>query len=314
MRKFTLLMAFVFCTAMITTAQNNASSNQKADPLAFSQGESGNIVHPSTFGKGVGDVMSQLTTAPIHAWGVGFDGQYLYFTDPFGSDGTTIHQYDLSGNPTGYTINGDFGGPSWIGDMASDGTLLYCCNVGGDNAINVFDIATGALVNTLTGDWAYTSQRGLAYDAIHNEFYIGGWNSNKIWRVDATGATISEFDFSSISGLAWNPTGGPSGAGSLWVVANTTDDLVTELDPNNGWATLQTFNIPNGSQYSGAGLEMNSDGNLWVVNQSDEVVYLVDSGDTSPNPASVPLSNWALVFSMILISGFVIIRYTKFFG
>ncbi len=314
MRKFTLLLALVFCSAIITTAQNNAISNQQINPLAFSQGVSGNTVHQPTSGKGVGDVISQMTTAPVHAWGVAFDGQYLYFTDPFGSNGTTIHQYDLSGNSTGYTIDGNYGGNSWVGDMASDGTLLYCCNVGGDNAINVYNIASGALVNTLTGDWSFESQRGLAYDAVHNEFYIGGWNSNNIWRVDASGTTISEFAFAGISGLAWSPTGGPNGTGSLWVSISNANDLVTEVDPNNGWGTIQSFVIPDGSGYSGAGLGMNSDGNLWVVNQSNEIVYLVDSGASAPPPPNVPLSNWALVISIILISGFVIIRHTSFFS
>ncbi|MCK5776186.1 MAG: hypothetical protein KAH25_08420, partial [Bacteroidales bacterium] len=87
-------------------------------------------------------------------------------------------------------------------------------------------------------------------------------------------------------------------------------DLVTELDPNNGWATIQSFVIPNGLQHSGAGLGVNADGNLWVVNQSNQIVYLVDGDATPP---SVPLSNWALIFGFILITGFIIIRQTKLF-
>ena len=124
------------------------------------------------------------------------------------------------------------------------------------------------------------------------------------------GTTIDEFPFDGVSGLAWSPNGGPMGNGSLWVVANTPSDLVTELDPNNGWAELQSFVIPDGVQYSGAGLEIDASGALWVVNQQNEVVYLVDSGIAY----EVPLSNWALLISIVLIIGFVAIRQTRIFG
>ena len=306
MKKLSLLMVLLICGAMFTMAQN---SSQTTDPYATSTGVSGDVQHST---KAMGDVLSQITPTGIHAWGVAYDGSFLYLTDPYGapSIGTTVYQYDLAGNPTGYTIDANVGGLAWVGDMATDGGLLYCTSVGGDNAINVFDIATGALTNTLTGAWAGISQRGLAHDAANDEFYIGGWNSNNIWRVDATGTMISEFPFMGVSGLAWSPFGGPTGNGSLWVVANESADLVTELDPNNGWATIQSFVIPNGLQHSGAGLGVNADGNLWVVNQSNQIVYLVDGDATPP---SVPLSNWALIFGFILITGFIIIRQTKLF-
>ena len=202
-------------------------------------------------------------------------------------------------------INADYGGPSWIGDLATDDVNIYACNVGGDNAINVFNIATGALVNTITGDWTSISQRGLAYDASAHEFYIGGWNSNQIWRTDASGNTIEIIPAGGVAGLAWDPIGGPAGTGSLWVVNNDPSDIVTELDPNNSWATLRTFPIPNGSGYSGAGLDINHVNNLWVTNQSDDNLYLVEVDNAGP----VPLNNWALGITIMLMMSFVIYRY-----
>ncbi|OYT15300.1 MAG: hypothetical protein B7C24_13825 [Bacteroidetes bacterium 4572_77] len=257
MRKLNLIMAFVLCGAMFTIGQNASdNASQQKNSLATSQGVSGSVSHQQNNSKAFGDVITQIDPTSIHAWGAAFDGTFLYFTDPYGSGnvGTTVYQYDLSGAPTGYTIDANVGAPTWVGDMASDNGLLYCTNVGGDNAINVFNISSGSLVNTITGDWTGTSQRGLAHDAVNDEFYIGGWNSNTLWRVDATGTTISELAFPGISGLAWSPNGGPMGNGSLWVVANSVDDLVTELDPNNGYATLQSFVIPDGAGSSGAGL------------------------------------------------------------
>ena len=307
MKKITLLIAVVLSLSMVSMAQNTNGSLDNS--LATTLEPAGSISNNVSGTRDLGDVLDQVSPANLQAWGVGFDGQYLYFSDPFGTPGTngqTVYQYNMDGTATGYTIDASAGSPSWIGDMASDGTLLYCCNVGGDNAINVFNIATGALVNTLTGAWTITSQRGLAYDANNNEFYIGGWNSNQIWHIDATGVTIEVIPFNAVSGLAWNPTGGPSGSGSLWVAVNASGDLVTEIDPNNGWAALQTFVIPNGSDFSGAGLEINSAGNFWVVNQSDEMVYLVDSNS---GVASVPVSNWALAIGLLLISGFIVVRF-----
>jgi hypothetical protein len=315
MKKFIMLAAFLLYWVTLTVAQNESSQTiQNLDPLALSQGVSGNVVHHQTGDKNMGDILSQISPTSMHAWGVAFDGQFLYFTDPYqtGNDQHTIYQYDLNGNPTGYTISANFGGPAWIADMACDGNTIYCCNVSGNNAINSFDIATGTLQNTITGDWAFESQRGLAFDAAHNEFYIGGWNSDKIWRVDAsTGVTISEFAFENVSGLAWNPFGGPTGNGSLWVAGNTVDDLVTEIDPNNGWAVIQNYIIPNGVDYSSAGLEVDNSGNLWTVNQSNEIVYLIDT-DSAPPAPTIPVSNWAIILTLMLISGFILIRYTNF--
>jgi hypothetical protein len=176
---------------------------------------------------------------------------------------------------TGNTITLSLG-QAWIGDMASDGTYLYCCLVGPPNDIAKINLSDGSLVGTITGAWTVISQRGLAYDAVNDEFYIGGWNSNQIWRVDGSGATISTTAFTGVSGLAWHPQGGPDGTGSLWVAANTASSNVTEVDPNNGWATLQSFAMPGGTSYSSAGLALDPTGALWVPNQGNNTVYLVD--------------------------------------
>jgi hypothetical protein len=256
--------------------ESDISYGKVANTLAFNRSSAGDVVNSAAGIRDYGDVMAEVTPAGVQPWGVAFDGEFLYVTDPFGSAGTVINQFNVDGSATGYTIDGSAGGPSWVGDMASDGTYIYACNVGGDNAINVYDIASGALVNTVTGAWTVTSQRGLAYDEYNAEYYIGGWNSNNIWRTDDVGATIDEFGFAGVSGLAYHPAGGPNADGSLWISANTADDLVTETDPNAGWPNLQDFVIPSAAGYSGAGLGLNSDGMLWVVNQSNGIIYLVD--------------------------------------
>jgi hypothetical protein len=171
-------------------------------------------------------------------------------------------------------------GQSYIGDMTSDGDYLYGCLVGGPNTIVKIDLATGETLETITGAWTVNSQRGLAADFVNEEFYIGGWNSNQIWRTTFNGSTISTYDFNGVSGLAWHPWGGPEAEGSLWVVESSPNDLVTEIDPNNNWATIQSFTIPGAVGYSGAGAEIKisseNQGALWITNASDNTIYLVD--------------------------------------
>ncbi|HEY6020287.1 MAG TPA: T9SS type A sorting domain-containing protein, partial [Candidatus Paceibacterota bacterium] len=228
----------------------------------------------------VGDVISSFPApSPIGlCWGICDDGSNLWITDP-NISATNIYQVDYDGVNTGVVITVSLG-QSWVGDMVSDGTYIYGCLVGGPNTIVKVDIETGETVEQITGAWTVTSQRGLGADFNNEEYYIGGWNSNQIWRVDATGATISTFGFSGISGLAWHPMGGPEQAGSLWIMVNAGSDLCTEVDPNNAWATIQSFVMPNDQGYSGAGAEikrsMPNGGAIWLCNQSNNTVYLVD--------------------------------------
>ena len=79
--------------------------------------------------------------------------------------------------------------------MVTDGEFLYGCLVGGPNSIVKVDMATGETVGTIGGDFTTTSQRGISADFDNEEFYIGGWNSNQIWRTDFEGTTISTFGF-----------------------------------------------------------------------------------------------------------------------
>jgi DNA-binding beta-propeller fold protein YncE len=250
------------------------------------------------------DILQSFTVpAPLTMpWGIAHDGQYLYITDAMGHP-NTIYVVNPSGTLNGRTITVNEG-QVWIGDMASDGTYLYACLVGGSNNIVKINIATGNVVQTISGDWNYEGQRGLAYDKARNEFYIGGWNSDKIWRVSAsTGATISSFNFTDVCGLAWHPKGGPGKQGSLWVVANSDPSTITELDPHNSWATLKLASFP-GASYAGAGAEIDPSGALWVANQSDLKLYKIDLAEPT-----VPVANWVIVAAFMLILSISILRF-----
>ena len=94
-----------------------------------------------------------------------------------------------------------------------------------------------------------------------------------------------------ISGLAWNPA-----VGQVWMATNSPTDTIFRVDPNT-CATVSTLNHPN-PFFNGAGLEMDESGNLWMIGQSPNTAYLVDSGVPafsdvpwiSENPASGTLA------------------------
>jgi hypothetical protein len=266
--------------------QSDITFGQVNDVNAFTRKGAHDVVN-NQGSRAVGDILDQFSISGLGmTWGSGFDGTYMYLTDPV-SNPTTIYQFNTDGTATGTTFTVNVG-QNWIADMASDGTYLYALMVGGPNNIQVIDIATGNVVNTIGGSWTSVSQRGLAYDALADEFYVGGWNTDNIYRLDASGNVLSQTSFGAVSGLTWHPQGGPDGTGSLWVMINASTSTCTEVDPNNGWAPLQGFNQPGDNSYGGAGLALNSDGNLWIPNMNENVVYLVDTEE----PLSGGPSGW----------------------
>ena len=218
----------------------------------------------------------------ISPWGVGFDKANVWISDV---DALEDHEITTEGVRLG-SFNCSSWIGSWPGDLAYDGQYLWQVNVGGDNGIYQLDPATGAVVNSIHDpnyNWDATSQRGLAYDPSEDVFYVGGWNDDMVYRIKGLswnnpGEVLSSFSFMSVSGLGWHP------AGSLWIAINGTPDIIYKVNPING-TILSQFAAPGvGDGYWGAGLEVDNDGNLWVVCQDNNTVYLVDSGE--------PLFTW----------------------
>ena len=165
--------------------------------------------------------------------------------------------------------------------MAPVGANEMCqLDVGGDNGIHCWDTNSGATTRSITGGFAWTgiSQRGLAYRPDDDSFYVGGWNEGILYHVagfsHATpGAVLGQCSPAdpNISGLAWNPA-----VGQVWMATNSPTDTIYRVDPTT-CATVSTLNHPN-PFFNGAGLEMNEDGNLWMIGQTPNTAYLVDSG------------------------------------
>jgi Malectin domain/Viral BACON domain len=211
------------------------------------------------------------------AWGVGYTGNVWLSDVPTNNRN---HEFTVLGAATGRNWPAPWAGV-WPGDMAYDtsNNCMAQVNVGGDNGIYCWNINTGAVVYSITGafPWTSISQRGLAYRADDNSFYIGGWNQGVLYHVRGRGAGQGEVIGScnpadpNISGLAWNPA-----FGIVWAATNSPTDTIYRLHPST-CAVQGTLPHPSPG-FAGAGLEMDAVGNLWMIDQSPNAVYLIESG------------------------------------
>lgn len=226
----------------------------------------------------MGDVLrSWVAPSPmVDPWGVGFDNANVWLSDYYSDQ-----DYQIS---TEGVLLSSFSCAPWIGtwpaDLAWDGQYLWQVNVGGDNGIYQLNPSNGAVINSIHDPnhvWDSISQRGLAYDRVEDVFYVGGWNQDMVYRIKGLswsnpGEILSSFSFINVSGLGWHPSG------TLWIAINDYVDMIYQVDPQNG-TVLNQFAAPGaGDGYWGAGLEVDNEGNLWVICQDNNFVYQLDSG------------------------------------
>lgn len=254
-------------TVVDLNARNARDAFEPVSPAAIS------TITPAA----AGDVLASFPSPVGFAWGIG-QSSNLWL-----SDINTMKNFETT--TSGQLTDVSFTTP-WAGDFAADmaydftrGTMCQLA-VGADNGIHCWDTTNGNQVSSLTGSpWSNVSQRGLAYKSSDDTFYVGGWNEGIIYHVaglsHATpGALISSCTPSdwAISGLAYNEA-----MDVLWMATNSETDTIYELNPQD-CTVLSTLAPPQGGSFQGAGLEMDAEGNLWVVSQSPNTVYLVDSG------------------------------------
>jgi subtilisin family serine protease len=232
-----------------------------------------------------GDVIRSWSSNPLTlGWGVGYTGNVWISDVDAGGCGPTCVNTEFT--PLGAQTGRHWPTPwasFWPADMALANGSLCQINVGNgsaDNGIYCWDPNTGATTGLITGNfpWTQISQRGVAYRASDDSFYVGGWNEGVLYHVKGLsypdkGAVISSCNppDPNISGLAYNPA-----ANIVWEATNSPTDTVYELNPDT-CAVIATLAHPNPG-FNGAGLEMDEQGNLWMVSQNAHLVYLVDSG------------------------------------
>jgi hypothetical protein len=235
------------------------------EPLGWSASSTGNVIRSFT------------PQGMQNLWGVGYTGN-LWLSDPWA---LIDYEFTPEGTPTTRKWYANWTG-SWAADMAYDSKRKLVCQVkvGDDNGIYCWDPDTGEIVDSIVGSfpWADWSPRGLAYRADDDSLYVGGWNEGVIYHIKGLAAADKGTVISSckpsdsmISGLAFN-----NSLGVLWMSTNSYTDAIYELNPDD-CTVLSTLAHPKPG-YNGAGLEMDEEGNLWMVAQYPMTAYLIESG------------------------------------
>ena len=243
-----------------------------------------------------GNVLNAYPTQLAAGWGVAFDTDagdfWISNAGELGGDNLE-YRYTTDGNQTGDTIDDS----AWVEGFAADGAfnartgMLWRVNAGGDNCLYEIDpffrAATGNKICPLP--WSGISQRGLAYDVLTDTYYAGGWNEGVIYHVDGAGTVLdSTFVAIPISGLAFN-----SRTGHLFALTNHGPPPQAMLDvfvfdTRNGMSVVGGFNVTQSGQpipgllaFGGAGMEIDCAGRLWLVDQSSQTIFEVESGEST---------------------------------
>jgi hypothetical protein len=240
------------------------------------------LMVPSLSHAAPGDVLTSWWPAGLsEPWGLGYTGT-LWVSDAFTD---TNYEFASNGTPSGRAWR-----PSWVRNFPADMTYLpaqgWLCqvNVSGDNGIHCWDPNTGTETDAIVGafSWTSASQRGLAYRASDDTFYVGGWNQGVVYLVKGLsyadrGTVVDQCmpPVQNIAGLAYN-----AASNVLWAATNGETDTIYQLRLNptqDNCEVLGTLPHPQPG-WNGAGLEMDENGNLWMVSYNSGIIFLVDSG------------------------------------
>ncbi len=223
-------------------------------------------------------------------WGFGCVGMFtewsFWVSTVFTYSPSQNVEFGLGKVPTGVAWRANWAASSWPGDMTYDGTMNWQVNVGGDNDLYGWSPATGEVIDTIydpDGIWDGTSQRGVAYDAAEDVFYIGGWNDNLVYKIkgrswDRPGEIITAWSLNNIAGIAFNHS-----RRTVMVALNNTTNDVVEFDPYTS-VILNVYSFGWMGGYALAGAEMDADGKFWVVSMNQNKAYAIDvpGGDIPP--------------------------------
>ena len=247
----------------------NLSSRDARSAGRTSPGAAGHVT-------ATGEVVAEWDTGMTLPWGVGYHDSTVTISDP-------EELLDVEFMPAGERLR-ELEIPwaaEWAADMAWDPGrgLLWHVNVGGDNALYGIDPSDGSVVATVEGPgWTDISQRGVAYDASTDTFYVGGWNEGIVYHVAGPsgpepGTTLDSCapEDPNIAGLAYNPA-----FQKLWVTTNSELDDIWLVDAATCEAEAVLAHPDPG--FNGAGVELDPVGNLWTVSQGSQRAYLIDSG------------------------------------
>lgn len=237
-----------------------------------------------------GTVIRSWTPAgATEPWGIAYDmfNGTVWVSSPAPSWGGNdrIYEFSILGVATGrsypHTSPHSYG-PADLAFNWKTGQI-WAMNVssGAGNCIYEIDPGsgyTGDFICPGGGSGFSVSQRGLTYDPVSDTYFAGGWNDQQIHRFSSTGTLLSSVNVGlNIAGLAYNPL-----TQHLFVLTNANPNRVYVLNVPSLYSVVGSFTISQGfPANSGAGLEFDCDGNLWAVDQTNNVVNQFQSGETT---------------------------------
>ena len=211
-----------------------------------------------------------------------------------GAPADVIWRYNADGTFSGEGVELDFVETGFFADSAFNQRTgkLWQVNVGGQNCIHEIDTDAGAVTGQTICPNFGTSQRGLAYDPITDTFYSGSWNDSIIHQFDTEGNILRSVNVGlDVAGLAFNAETNhlfisvndevASGAFDIVVVDAASPTFVkvggydVRLDIDGDGVADDVV-----TDFGQAGLDIDCNGNLWLVEQNQQVVVGFESGET----------------------------------
>ncbi|TQV74048.1 PKD domain-containing protein [Aliikangiella marina] len=244
-----------------------------------------------------GDIVGFFPTNITYGWGISTNratGEfYVGDLEAAGAPANVIWRYEADG-----TLTSDFIPVALDGSFFADSAFnqrtgkLWQVDVGDDDCIHEYDVdalaATGNKICPAFG----ASQRGLAYDPVTDTFYSGSWVDSIIHQFTADGTILRSVNVGlSIAGLAYNAetqhlfisVNGESVAGAFdVVVVDAASPSFVKVGGYDVRLDVDGDGVADDvvQDFGQAGLDIDCNGNLWMVEQQQQFVIGFESGET----------------------------------
>lgn len=228
-----------------------------------------------------GQVLRSWASGLAHPWGIGYDTHTnsLWIGDVAVAGGDDrLHRFTPEGQPLGQGIDLSSVAAHFAADMTYNPFTrsFWQVMVSSGNCLVEVQPARLSLSGAEICPPFDQSQRGLAYNPVDGSYYSGSWTSGILYHFNPQGVVLDSINLNlNISGLAFNPA-----TGHLFVLSNASVGYdVYVVDTGNAYAILGGFDIPGLEDFEQAGMSLDCNGHLWLVNQKSAMVYEVDSGE-----------------------------------
>ncbi len=197
----------------------------------------------------------------------------------------SLHQFLNDGTPTDQLIDASNiinSTDGWFGDFAYNARTqtFWVTEIDNENCIHQIDPNELNLTGEkLCPQSIAVAQHGLAYDPVTDTYFTGSWSDGVIHRFNAQGEMISSISTGlAIAGLAYHPA-----SNRLYVSVSASApefDIVT-LDASD-YSVIEGMNVENEEGIdvmpddAQGGLDIDCDGNLWMVEQTSVAVFEID--------------------------------------